>query len=526
VEAPPPSGSSDVGALMLVVAAFPTADLREFAQVEHPRGGPDWPPRADFPRQFLRSFGLATRRRRAVDAAAPTERTYWAAGRALRLSGFGASAFPVGTVAGRPRCAFRRALSDGGVRARVEVGLAIETPPKTAADVESIVAASLELRARVGAREPEGPLVAQGDRIAALYAAATRPADAPDDQGELVVAGRPVIVVEMEGGASPAGERPGWRTVPIAATRGATCRFRWTGTDRGRVATWLLETGESTEDARRLLRLCLFILHHEQETLDLVLRGINRRTIAYEPGTASGDRLEAYLATATRAIGRTAWGGLEQSAILAAFDASTASGDPDELGALASRLQGARGQIRTRTEAYLARRPTTVSYQVDGDAVFQNLSNVTTTGDISMRYAGGAADGAGDGGRVNVRQGMSGVTAGGNVYQVAAERIENAFNAGSSTAGDDLKAALAELQAQVKGLAKAAAEIDGPSADEIAATFEKLAREALDKAPIKEIVSNLGGRLVDAAKAVGEKIAPVTAAVSMVLRVLGVPIPF
>jgi hypothetical protein len=161
---------------------------------------------------------------------------------------------------------------------------------------------------------------------------------------------------------------------------------------------------------------------------------------------------------------------------------------------------------------------------------------------------------------------FSGTFHGTVVGKVSAQSIDNSFNTtvATSDAAPELKDALKELHEQVKGLLSDVGALEGeapgpgpsepaapgpstarePSDDATAPTapsdeaggvldadlvreyLETLTKQAVSSKPVKGFVEVAAKGLVDAAKLVVSRAGPIVTAVSTVLKLVGVPVPF
>jgi hypothetical protein len=557
---------------VFIVAQLPLSDARRFAPDRAWRlPAPDWPsPRVFNNPQFVKHFGAATRRRARVDSAWADELAFCQAHRAVGLPELQRRRLGSDDVA--TSCAFRRLFVDKTtVVARLEIGLISRPriPTLQTADAHTFVKiaqSALALPVRVpesATNGTTGPLVAQGRRLARLYEFATtaRSKRVPG-QPNLVEDGLPLLVVELDD------DEP--FTVPNAATTvdpakvgGAQAVFMWLRSTAGQVPVWFLARGTASDDHLRSLRLCLLRLHAEQQALDLVLKLLQRGSIPPVP-EGDPDGMNGYLNDATRRISRASWGGISQSAILDAFRAAESVTYGDASRELVDRLGGVRPQVASKVEAY---------WRLQTATRTTNVFN-TQGGDVTM---------------TSEQYNISGVT-GNVVGKIEAERIDNSFNTiANSSAPPEMKQALTELTEQVKGLLKDAgaltegtapaspatpappaataippseapaspqttlsppADVPQPGegatspaattpsapatpatggtldAEEITQYLEQLTQQALSSKPLKDILQLAATKLVDAAKVVVTRAAPITAAVSTVLRLVGIPVPF
>ena len=108
----------------------------------------------------------------------------------------------------------------------------------------------------------------------------------------------------------------------------------------------------------------------------------------------------------------------------------------------------------------------------------------------------------------------------GNINQVAADRISNAFNTvAQSSAPQDLKAELEKLNQAVAEMVKLLPE---EKQREVAQDLKTLTDEATSSSPRKKWYELSAEGLIEAAKAVGEAATPVITAAKTVLTLLAV----
>lgn len=533
-----------------MVAQLPLSDARPFAPDRAGRlAVPDWPiPRYFNNPQFVQHFGGAARRRGSVDAAWADEYAYCRAHRAIALPELHRQTFGLPGAAISTVCAFRRLLVDQStVVARIEIGLAHhpDTPLPADADERKLLAiaqSALDLPVRVpdnATTSTTGPLAGQGPRLAALYAfASTTRRRRPDvRQLRLVGDGVPMLVVEFQD-HEPFATPKQAKIVDPGKVGGARAVFMWVKSKAGQVPVWFLARGNASEAHVRSLRLCILRLHAEQQALDLVLRQVQRESIRFVP-EGDPDALSDYLNAATRSISKAEWGGISQSAILDAFSAAESVDYGDESRELRARLAGVHRQVANKVEAYWHER------------------TAARTAPVFNIGEGGILN------QMNEQIIQSGTFHGTAVGKVNADQINSSFNTVSNSAADpDMKQALENLHNEVKALLRDIGTLTGeqpvstdaraseptPSAaattpepesvpapitagntidaEEVMRALENLTKEALASKPGKRMLEAAAETLVDAGKLVAKHAAPIVAAVSAVLKLAGIPIPF
>jgi hypothetical protein len=484
---------------MLLVVDFPICDARSLSGAAESRlVRPNWPPTTGTPRQFVRKFGQATRRRRGADAAWVDEYAYIDARRAISFEaltnhslGQSPSAVPLEGV-------FRRLLCDRSrTTARVEIGLALRRkntlPPLDGTGCGALVEAVLSTPAPVPSPNGESrALGACGPRLAALYARSTTKWSSAlaDASQHLVQAGQPVVVVEFAG--TEEWEMPDWAAVvPPEAVNGARVGYGRVG--RYAVGTWFIGGGPADPSQLRSLRLCLLRLHAMQQVLDGVLRQLDNDEITYEPYTTAGDRLSDFLNDMTTRIGARSAHGVSQSAIVNAMDASVSVSAPGEGETRIANLDSARRQVAAKVRSYLQRRKTerVVNTFIEGDTVSFNTNfNGPVTG--SSVIIGQTLDNA----QVSIR---------------------------NSAASDELKASLTALMEQVRQLIAQLPDDESKAAAAKAA--KDLAAAAVESSPTELAVRKAGDVLIQAGNKVQKFAEPIAAAVSTVFKLLKLAVP-
>jgi len=504
---------------MFIVAQLPIGDFRSFTEDSNSQRllSPSWPPRTSAPAQFVRYFGRAVPRRRGVDYAWSDERAFCRAHRALRLPQLPPVAEPSRPFdawwPGQIRCAFRRLLSSGPV-ARFEVGFAFQRDFEQshmwrwwdgaikyghdplefsgmevdADDAHPLEIASFVLGLRTAVPGPssypnERPLALQSAALAALYFRATtrlRGADLPSidrDWRNVVAGGAPVVLIECKGLWIEALPKDFVRIAP-ESTKDVQLAFGRLSTHWGVIDVWVLGISQARAKAIRDLRLCLLRLHAEQQVLSLALDRLQTGAIEYQAGAASGDRLEAFLNDATRLIDRQSWAGIEQSQILAAFDAvaSTQAADRNDLG---RKLDGMRLQIRRKVERF-ERRASVRAITIESGGQYIE----SPEGPVSQKV-------------INIG-------AGAQIHApvIVADQIERSFNTLSNAAIDSQVKTL--LEQMLKQVATVAAAVPADTSADLADNAESLANEIARPKPRRKWYELSIEGLKEAAEAVGD----------------------
>lgn len=510
---------------MLLVVQFPIADGRLFAQSGASRlTHPAWPLTPGVNNEFVRSFGPAARRRGGGDAAWADEGTFCSAGKAIRFPGLQTYRVAAADRQLHPLCAFRRVFSDGKTVVRIEVGLALSHDPRLAPSIPDTLGAvrsALELPTAVKPVTPPPavkpvteppklrPLIKQGPELAALYGRATTQhgnGSGGSVGNDMVEAGNPVALIETNGFDSAALPHS-VHVLDAKRMSGANVAFTWLQTEWGEVPTWILHLGSAEPAQLRSLRLCLLRLHAEQEALDRILKQWDRGLIVFNPGTPLGDQLEEYINRATRAINRAVWSGVDQSAILEAFDAAL-NVLPDQGRSLLDRYQGARLQVLRKAEEFRKRR--------DRPRV-REVYNVEKGGIIVN------ADGSG--------QTFVNSPVAGDAVNIANSTITDSFKrfAAAHPANDDLKAQIALLHDQVGKLTAALASQAPEQSQMVVDNLQTFTEEAAKEKPRAGTLLSTGQAIIEGAKKaagvvsdVATAVGPITAAVTTVLKLFGI----
>jgi hypothetical protein len=241
----------------------------------------------------------------------------------------------------------------------------------------------------------------------------------------------------------------------------------------------------------RSLRICLLRLHARQEAMDGLISQLDAGRITYEPYTQSGDALSLYVRDALKEINRKVSGKqFSQSALLQAMDAASAVRTPGEEETRVAQLDRARGQIRDRMNAYLRRREAEREIKIFKEGSVSEIKIVNS--------------------QLN------------NVNFMVAKRIQDVrVGMESSTAKEEVKAAVGELASQAEALAT---KLPEDEATEVAAAVETIAAEAQKDSPTTFLVKAAGGALVAAGTKVQEFAEPIAKAVETVFKLLKIAI--
>jgi hypothetical protein len=214
--------------------------------------------------------------------------------------------------------------------------------------------------------------------------------------------------------------------------------------------------------------------------------------IEYQPGSGSGDRLERYLNQATRLIDRKAWADIQQSEILAAFDAQEATEHSATSARLGEQLEGMRLQVRRKVMRFHKRAVTTIQIAPGASYVRKQ-----TMQEKVIHIGAGT--------RINAPV-------------VIADSIQNAFNTLTTSRLDDrVKALMEQLLTQVAEVARQAPR---DRAQELGENAEVLAKEIVREKPRRKWYELSAEGLKEAAEAIGQVGKPILETVSKLLPLL------
>jgi hypothetical protein len=168
------------------------------------------------------------------------------------------------------------------------------------------------------------------------------------------------------------------------------------------VGVWLLgyhSADKANRDLLRRLRLSLFRLHAERETMARVFRLVGRKKIETKKGTPQTEQLQAYIDNGMRILSKQSYEGLPQSDILdAAYQAEDLVSE-GERATLLTQLAGLRRNL------------------------LHNVANFTSPHDETERVVYKYIDQ-----RVTTQSITINNSTVGNIDQVAAEKVEDSFN--------------------------------------------------------------------------------------------------
>lgn len=492
---------------MLAIFQFPISDTRLFdSEYELRLPAPDWPnPSTDFNPQFVNYFGKAVERRLQADEAWPDEIKFCQAARALRFVELEKQHAGQSGAYFRPKCVFRRLFCDGETVVRVEIGLKHhnQTPTLSLLKPHQILSIIVDL-CDLSTLVPQfnmpmnsNKLIKQGAALARLYARGTISSNNTKicRAQELVEAGNPLIVLELKSHEADFPLVPeGFVCIPDDKALGANLAFGRVRTRSGIVNTWILQQGKATKEQARSLRLCILRLHAEQEALDLTLKQLKRKRLIIPNKQEIVDEYDNYFNKKTRLINRTSYGGISQSAVLAAFDASEQITSPATRQNLINRYENARSQVWKKLEDYQIRR---------GAIRVISVTNVTT-GDLTVEK-NVTINANGTGNIINVAEFMS------NVTNTVTNNLEK------STSTDDVKELMKQLADQITAISS---QIDPKQTQRMGSDLQTLSNEMAQPEPRRAWYQLSIEGLKEAAMAVGEIATPIIATLEKLMPLL------
>lgn len=415
---------------MFVALQFPFVDVRPFIQTETGRlSVPDWQElKPD--RDFIRSFGLVKRRLRGGVIEWPGEELYCRALRALRFVNSYTKLpadMAVGAAEASQYIAFRRFLADGCALARFEIGLGYREKNTRQRDVRlrskdfiSLVRFVLSQKVSVthDSAQKTCELAEASEYIAGHYLHASQSLKAAAPEDWWVAPGDTLLLLEYDTGDTdvrgfPKHARPVQSDVLKKAN--IDLAHMWAEYKGKQVGVWLLGydgDDKANRDLLRRLRLSLFRLHAERESMKRVFRLIARKQIEVKKDTPQTERLQDYIHNATRILSKQTYEGLPQSAILdAAYQAEDLVG-AGERATLLTQLAGIRRNlfrnVKDLTTPHEESQRNIYLLQIDNSVGKQVIDiNHSTVGNIeqvtadhiedSFKKAAPAADGASKG---------------------------------------------------------------------------------------------------------------------------------
>src|SRR6185437_6161545 len=318
---------------MFVALQFPFVDVRPFIPAETGRLIlPDWANEVQPDIDFVRSFGPVKRRLRGGIIEWPGEEMYFRALRALRFvdSAPKLPADMTGGVAGtRQSIASRRFLADGAASARFEIGFAYRTTQQKEVRLRSkdfIALVRFVLSQNVVVHHEDSQksctLAEASQFLAKHYLRSSQSLKAPPPEDWWVAPGDTLLLLEYDTWDTDVRGFPKHaRKVESKILEEAEVELAhmWVGYKGKQIGVWLLgyaNADKSIRDLLRRLRLSLFRLHAERETMARVFRLVGRKKIETKRGTPQTDQLQTYISNAMRILSKQSYEGLPQSSIL------------------------------------------------------------------------------------------------------------------------------------------------------------------------------------------------------------------
>jgi hypothetical protein len=403
---------------MFVALQFPFVDVRPFIPTETGRLTlPDWQslqPDID----FVRSFGLVKRRLRGGIIEWPGEEMYCRALRALRFVSSHAK-LPAdmsgGAAEARQYIPFRRFLADGVSLARFEIGFGYKTTQQKdvrfrSKDFITLVrfVLSQEVVVQHDSTRKTCTLAEAGQYLARHYLRASQSLKGPDPEEWWVAPGDTLLLLEYDKVKTDIlGFPKHARAVNSDLLMNANINLAhmWTEYKGKQVGVWLLGYNgydKASRDLLRRLRLSLFRLHAERESMQRVFRLIARKKIEVKKNSPETEQLQAYIDNATRILAKRSYEGLPQSAILeAAYQAEDLVSE-GERATLITQLAGIRRNLLHNVENL-----TLPHAEGERNVYVIHNDNRVTNQTMNINNS-------------NVR----------NINQVAAEKVEGSFNEG------------------------------------------------------------------------------------------------
>jgi hypothetical protein len=358
---------------MLVALQFPFTDVRPFLQGDtHQLAVPTWG-NVDPTRDFIRSVGPIRTRLKGALEDWPEEDAYCRVSTALRFDpAYHAVAEPELAPLGLRRfCVFRRFMADGrfpegSVVARLELGFGFRsrTGARLSPSPQECVACTvstlrLPVTLRGGGPPRNDTLLGLRELFDNLYLRSSSKLNrgqAHAHEPWWFRPGLPLALVEFAADNLAIGLPPEAKPVPALAARGidlAYLRRELAGTPLG---VWLvgLRSDMRDRDLMRRVRIHLFRLHAERQSLAQVLRLIRQKKIELVRDSRPTNNLQAYLRDATNLLNHKSREGLPQSDILTASQEAEEFAQPGERGKLLAELEKIRPNVFRNVATYLS----------------------------------------------------------------------------------------------------------------------------------------------------------------------------
>lgn len=504
---------------MLVAIQIPFTDCRPF--LEKDAGllySPNWAD-PDPGTDFIRHFGVMRPRLQGGIREWPGEGKFCKLARAIRFAP-GLKVFKVKTskdVVLEFSCAFRRFMADGrfaddkfvgSVASRLEIGLRCRRTRRSLPHLDGravieIIEQALNTTVRLPRDQSNQarPLSAIGSELAALYLeATTRRIVFKVKRPEVwfFKPAAPLVIVEYRPDHDVVEMPLHARAIPGFETTGIDVSHTWIPVGALRCGVWLLgcRAGEFSKESLRRLRLNLFRLHSERESIKQILRLMGQKKIQIERGQAASERFQFYLSQSLSLLSRERRDGIQQSAMLEAAQNSEDLVTEGEATTLKQQLHFIRGNLRHNLNTFAEAGG--VKLQIFAEQfTYKHVENEIMNSQTIT---------------------ISGSTINGNFAPVAAGIIQKSFN---NAAGSDTKP---EIKAVLEALHKAVAEmcksLPAEKQERAASDLQVLSNEAVAKEPRRRWYELSASGLLEAAEAVGQVAAPVATAVKTLLGLL------
>ena len=388
---------------MFVAVQFPFVDVRPFIQTETGRLTlPDWQslqPDID----FVRSFGLVKRRLRGGVIEWPGEEMYCRALRALRFVNSNAK-LPAdmsgGAAEARQYIPFRRFLADGCALARLEIGFGYKTAHQKdvrlrSKDFISLIrfVLSQEVVVPHDSAHKTCTLAEAGHYLAKHYLRASQRLKGPPPEDWWVAPGDMLLLLEYDKVKTDILGFPKYaRQVNSDLLMNANIDLAhiWAEYKGKQVGVWLLGYvghDKANRDLLRRLRLSLFRLHAERESMQRVFRLLAQKKIETKTDTSQTQRLQDYIRNSMRILSKQSYEGLPQSAILEAAYQAEDLVSVGERATLLTQLAGFRRNLLHSVEHFTSphAEDTRNVYNIDASVTIQTTNiNNSTVGDINQ----------------------------------------------------------------------------------------------------------------------------------------------
>ncbi|HEV7645223.1 MAG TPA: hypothetical protein VGO50_14865 [Pyrinomonadaceae bacterium] len=505
---------------MLIAIQLPLTDVRPFIPDDTQRlASPLWSlPNPDL--DFVRSFGVVKKRHLGGIDNWSNEEMFCRAAGALKL-------YPTIPLAGsliaekispRQRCVFRRLMADGRFQGdgstvlRVEVGFAYRGPRGAGTGLsakEFLNLLQLVLGQTVNVRKDEaktaGTLLEAGKPLARDYlqkSTSQKNKEALKTETWWVAAGTPLVIVEYEP-SDDILELPKYlknvQSETLAAA-GISAAYMTVELHKKEVGVWLLgvDNLRTNRLLLRNLRLNLFRLHAELESIKQIFRLVAQKKIEIVKKTDATERLQRFFADAIKLLKKENRNGIPQSVFLDIAQQGQDMVTPGERTSLLTHLSDIRGNLLKNIADFIQPGEGTKGPVINIETYIDNSDRSVTVNDQKVINYGTMGD----------------------VNQVVADSISNSFNkVEKSGASDELKQKFKELNDQVAEMLKA---MPAEKHEDVAKDLEVLTEEAASKEPRKKWYDLSAEGLIAAATAVGAAAAPVITTVKTILALLAV----